>query len=367
MRAAAETRESMDHSILLAAIILLGAGVVMVYSASSISSMVKNQDGLYFVKKEMLAIVAGGLVMALMSNINYAKLRSLAYPLLAVTIVALIATLIPGIGIKKGGAARWIGHGALNFQPAELAKLAIVIYLAHSLSKKQEKIKTFSVGFLPHIIVPGVFIGLCLLQPDFGTAMLIGVISYFMLFVAGARLTYLLGGVVLASPAVYWLLASKEYRWKRVMVFLNPWKYQKDSGFQLVQSFIAFGAGGPFGAGLGNGKQKLFYLPEAHTDFILSVVAEEMGFIGVAAILLVFAFLIMKGMGVAMRQRDSFGMYLAAGITVMVGLGALINASVVMGLLPTKGLTLPFMSYGGSSIVVNLMALGILLNVSRNR
>ncbi|MBI5286193.1 MAG: cell division protein FtsW [Deltaproteobacteria bacterium] len=253
--------------------------------------------------------------------------------------------------------------GFFTFQPSEVAKLMLVIYLAYSLSQKVDRIKTFSIGFLPHIIISGLIILLILKEPDFGTAVVLGGITIFMMYIAGVRFTYLVTLFLITLPFIYLMITQVGYRMNRIMAFLNPWKDPEGGGFQIVQSLLAFGAGGIWGVGLGEGRQKLLYLPEAHSDFILSVVGEELGLLGVSTILILYLFFLICGIRIALKAGDLFGSYLALGITLLITLQAIVNTGVVMGLLPPKGLALPFISYGGTSLVVNMVGVGILLNI----
>jgi len=293
--------------------------------------------------------------------------RRLAYPMLAVTFVVLILVLIPGIGVSRGGARRWLMLPGFAFQPAEMAKLAVVLYLAHSMAKKEEMIRTFSVGVLPHLIVAGGVLGALLLEPDFGTALILTMLLYLMLFVGGARVHHLLATGLMALPVLIYAMLKAEYRLRRLMTFMDPWREASSSGFQVIQSLIAFGSGQLWGRGLGESRQKLFYLPEAHTDFVFSVIGEELGLLGALVVLALFGVIIARGLRLTSRIEEPFDQYLAFGLTVLLGLQALIHMGVVMGLMPTKGLVLPFISYGGSAMVINLMEAGILLGLSRRR
>ena len=253
------------------------------------------------------------------------------------------------------------------FQPAEMAKLAIVLYLAHSMARKADKIKTFSLGVLPHLIVGAGILGALLLEPDFGTALILAALLYLMLFVGGVRLSHLLVTGLMALPLLVYVMLTAEYRLRRLLTFMDPWREASSSGFQVVQSLIAFGSGQLWGRGLGESRQKLFYLPEAHTDFVFSVVGEELGLLGALVVLVLFGIIIARGLRLTAKIEEPFEQYLAFGLTVLLGLQALIHMGVVMGLMPTKGLVLPFISYGGSAMVINLMEAGILLGLSRRR
>jgi len=351
-----------DLSILLITLILVGFGIVMVYSASAILSADKFQDSFHFLKKQALFAAGGVLLMTLAIKIDYHLWQKLAYLILATSFGLLILVLF--IGTRAGGSTRWLYIGSLSFQPSEFAKLALVVFLSYFLTKKGEKIRTFQFGFLPTVLISGAMILLVIHQPDFGAALFLGIMVMLMLFVAGTRLSFILFGALTAAPIVYHLIMKVPYRLHRIMSYLNPWQDPKGISFQLVQSFVAFGAGGISGSGLGQGKQKLYFLPAPHTDFIFSVIGEEMGFIGAVIVLGLYLVLCVRGIRVSLGAPDEFGTFLGLGITSLISLQAIINMAVVLGLLPTKGLTLPFISYGGTSLVVSLVSVGILLNIS---
>jgi len=358
--------KSLTQSILLfGPLLLTGLGIIMIYSASSIFAAYKFNDGGYFMKKQFVFAVVGTLGLLLFMRIPYERLRCLAYPLWGLSAALLVCVLLPGIGTEIGGAVRWLRIGPLSFQPAEFAKLAVILLMAYSLSKKgRDKIKNFSIGVVPHLLLVVPLCALILAQPDFGTSALIAVLMFSMLCIGGVRLRYLAGLAAGAIAAAVPLVILRGYRLERLLTFLDPWERSSGSGFQIVQSFLAFGAGGLRGTGLGSGTQKLFYLPEPHTDFILAVIGEELGFVGVMAVVIVFVAIIVCGLRVAMHAHDLFGAYVALGIVMLVGIQSFINMAVVLGLLPTKGMPLPFISYGGTSLVMNLMAMGVLLNIS---
>lgn len=355
---------SCDIVILLMVVALTCFGVVMVYSASSVMAAKKYHDGFYFLKRQGLFALIGLSVMYGVMQVDYHVWRRLAVPVLIGCLVLMVLVLIPGIGGSAGGAARWIRLPGFSLQPSEMAKIALIIYMAYSLEKKQERVKFFSSGFLPYMVVLAVLLGLLLKQPDLGAALTLGFVAIIMLFAAGTRPTYIVSMFLLALPFLYFLVMNVDYRRRRILAFLNPWEDPSNSGFQIIQSWLAFGAGGLIGQGLGEGKQKLFYLPEAHTDFILSVVGEELGFIGVLLIASMFFLLVWRSIRVALGAEDTFGRFLAFGIAVLLGIEAFVNIAVVTGLLPTKGLALPFISYGGSSLLITLFSVGILLNIS---
>jgi cell division protein FtsW len=358
---------AVDKWMLLAVSGLLLVGVIMVLSTSYLYADERFADGTYFFRKQLIALGAGVVGLIACSLLSAPAYRRLAYPLLGITVLVLILVIIPGVGVLRGGARRWLMFAGFTFQPAELAKLALVIYLAHSLAKKEEKIKTFAVGVLPHMIVTGVCLGLLLLEPDFGTALILVMLLYSMLFIGGVRIFHLLATGLVALPALIYIMITAPYRLRRLVTFLDPWSDPQNTGFQVIQSLIAFGSGQFLGRGLGEGRQKLFYLPEAHTDFVFSVIGEEVGFLGALAVLVLFGVIVLRGLRLTGRIEEPFEQYLAFGVTVLLGLQALIHMGVVMGIMPAKGLVLPFISYGGSALVTNLMEAGILLSLSRRR
>ena len=358
---------AVDKWMLLAIVALLAVGLTMVLSTSYLYSQERYGDGTYFFRKQMIAMGAGALALIACAMIPSALYRKFAYPLLALSFIILSLVLVPGVGVNRGGARRWIMFPGFAFQPSELAKLALVFYLAHSMAKKEQMIRTFSVGVLPHLIVTGLFAGMLLLEPDFGTALMLTMLLYFMLFMGGARIHHLLATALMALPVLIYLMTKADYRIRRLMSFLDPWSDAAGSGFHVIQSLIAFGSGQIWGRGLGESRQKLFYLPEAHTDFVFSVIGEELGLLGALAVLALFGIIVARGLQLTAKIEEPFDQYLAFGLTVLLGLQALIHMGVVMGLMPTKGLVLPFISYGGSAMVINLMEAGILLGLSRRR
>lgn len=358
---------SFDRVLLWAVLALTALGLAMVYSASAVMAGQELGDSFHFLRRQLVSAGIGLAGMLAAMRWGYKRLELLAYPVLALALVALLLVLVPGVGAAVKGAQRWIRLGTFAFQPAELAKLAMVLYLARSLARKGEKIRDFSIGFVPHVIVAGLFALLLLAQPDFGSAATIFLLLCVMLFCAGARLSWFALSAVAALPLGWYLVFSEEYRRRRMTSFLDPWAHRNDEGWQLVNSLLTLGSGGVTGQGLGAGKQKLFYLPEAHTDFIVAVIGEELGFLGVLLVLGLFAVIVWRGVRAAYDAQDAFGAYLALGITALLGLQALVNLLVAMGLLPTKGLTLPFVSYGGTSLVLSLTAAGVLLAISGGR
>jgi cell division protein FtsW len=356
--------EGYDMIVLMMAVILTCFGVVMVYSASSVMAAKKFHDGFYFLKRQSLYALVGFGAMAVAMHIDYHIWKKWAVPLFFACFFMLLLVFVPGIGGTAKGASRWIRLPGFNFQPSELAKVALIVYMAYSLDKRQEKLRQFASGFFPYLMILGVFIVVLLKQHDMGAAMTMGTVAIVMLFAAGTRVQYILGMGLVALPGICYLVFTEAYRMRRITAFLDPWQDPTDAGFQIIQSWLALGTGGFLGQGLGEGKQKLFYLPEAHTDFILSVCGEELGFVGVIVIASMFLLLVQRSIRVAIAAEDNFGRFLAFGIAILIGMEAFINMAVVTGMLPTKGIALPFLSYGGSSLIISLCAIGVLLNVS---
>ncbi len=356
-----------DVFLLFPVLILTGIGVVMVYSASSHIAAVKFGDSAYFLKKQVIFALVGIGLMVLCRYLNYRLWRVLAYVVLAGAFVFLGAVYINGIGVSANGATRWLRIGGVSFQPSVLAEYALIVYLAYSLNKKKEYLDDFSVGFLPHVFVLGALAVLILTQPDFGSVVVFGLITWVMLFVGGTRLIHLFTSLIFLLPAAVYYMIKAEYRLSRLASFLDPWRFQHDGGYQIVHSFMAFGTGGIWGTGIGQGYQKLFYLPEPHTDFIFSVIGEELGLWGVSLILLLYMVLLWRGIVIARTMKDRFGALLALGLTAAISFQVIVNTGVAVGLLPTKGTTLPFLSYGGTSLVFNLAAVGVLMNIGHKR
>lgn len=356
-----------DRLILICTLVLMAFGLVMVYSASSVMAMNMKQyaDPEYFLKRQAVWAFAGLIGMVVMWRTDYRVLRRFTFPLIAICFVLLVLTLVPGIGAELNGARRWVRLGGLSFQPSEMTKLAMVIFMASSLSRRSDRLHDFGSGVVPYIVSTGVMLLLIALEPDLGTAAAIGAVVFAMLFVAGARPAHLLAIVLAAAPVLYLQLFHVGFRKKRLLMFFDPWSDPRGAGFQAIQSFLAFGSGGLTGLGLGEGRQKLLFLPEPHSDFIFSVVGEELGLVGALGLASLFALFTLLGLRLALRCEDGFGRLLAFGITLMIGLQALINMGVATGLFPNKGMPLPFISAGGSSVFIALVAVGILLSVSR--
>ncbi|MBC9783252.1 putative lipid II flippase FtsW [Heliobacterium chlorum] len=354
-----------DFTIFLAVILLLTFGIVMVMSASSVKAAYYYNDPFYFFKRQFMWALVGIAVMIAAMRFDYRKLARFSKPFLMVSLFLLVALFIPGVGKNIMGATRWLNLGPASFQPSELVKLAGVIYFAHNISKESHKLADFKKGLLPYLAIMGVIGLLILAQPDLGTAMAVCGTLFFMLYVGGAKKQHILGlgalGIVLIALAAI----LEPYRMRRITGFIDPWADPVGTGFQTLQSLFALGSGGLFGAGLGQSKQKYFYLPEQHTDFIFAILGEELGMIGAVCVILLFFVLVWRGIRVSVACPDAFGSILAMGLTVQVALQAIINMGVVSGLLPVTGITLPFLSYGGSSLVFTLSGIGLLLSISR--
>jgi cell division protein FtsW len=353
-----------DPVLLGAVLALTTLGVVMVYSASAVYAGARLGDGLWFVKRQLLGAALGLVALFFAMKVGYKRLEALAVPLVFLSLLLLVLVQVPGLGHAAGGARRWMRLGGFTFQPSELAKIALVLWLGRSLSRKQDRIALFSVGFLPHLVMLGAFALLLMLEPDFGTTVVLCAVTFGLLFVSGARITYLAAVIGGALPIAAFLVWHSRYRLQRVLTFLDPWKDPQGHGYQTVESLLGFGAGGATGVGLGESHQKLFFLPAAHTDFILSIVGEELGFAGVAAVLVLFGVIVWRGLKAAHAAPDSFGCYLAIGLTLLLSLEALVNAGMALSLLPTKGMALPFLSYGMSSVMSSCLSAGLILSVS---
>jgi cell division protein FtsW len=353
----------MDLVLAAAAIGLLGFGVVMVYSASIIEATTVFRNPQYFLIRQSIYATTGLAIILLVSRIDVHKLKPFTYPILGVVTLLMVLTVV-GFGRTGGGAARWLAVGPIHIQPSEMAKLALILWLAYSLEKKRERMKSFSIGMLPHFIMAGLLMLLCLKQPDFGGAVVLLFLTFALLFVAGARLGYLLGAAIVGVMFAAWAVRSSSYRWVRIIAWSNMGEHRQDLAYQPFQSVMSFGSGEVTGLGLGKGLQVL-YLPEAHTDFVSAIIGEELGFIGIVGLCGVFLLVVARGIRAALAAEDDYSSYIAFGISVLFGAQTLVNLAVSMAMLPTKGLTLPFISYGGSSLLVSSAAMGILLAISR--
>ena len=346
----------------LAALIL--AGIVMVFSSSAVHAQETYQDSFYLLKRHFAWVLLGTGLLIFARKFDYHKWEKLTLPIMAATFLLLLAVMVPALSKEVGGARRWLTIGGFSLQPSEIAKFTVILFIAKSMVKRVDKLKSFAYGYLPNLIVLGIFFLLILLQPDFGTAMIISIVAFLMLYVAGVQKKFLVYSVLAVIPFLVTAVMGAAYRTRRILSFLDPWADPSDTGFQAIQSFLAFGRGGIWGLGLGDSRQKLFYLPEAHTDFIFSVIGEELGIIGTLGIILLFSILIWRGFVIASQAKDLYGTHLAIGLTLLVGIQAFTNMGVAVGVLPTKGLTLPFISLGGSSMLITLLCMGVLLNIS---
>lgn len=346
-------------------IMLIAIGVVMIFSASSIYAWEKLGNSTYFLKRHLFYLFVGLLMALAAMSVDYRLLRKVARPLMLVSLFLLFILLIPGVSREIAGARRWYRFLGVSFQPAELAKIAVIIYMADFISRKENNITDFYRTFLPAMMVLGAFCLLVLAQPDLGTAVALLVIVFVMLLVAGVKMWHLGWVIMAAVPVLYLLILRVPYRRVRISAFLNPWADPKGAGFQIIQSQIALGSGGVFGVGLGRSMQKLFYLPAAHTDFIFSIIGEELGLLGAGLVILLFILFIFQAAKIAKSAVDSFGYFLGVGIITLIAFEAIVNIGVSIGCLPTKGLPLPFISYGGSSLVFDMVGVGLLLNISR--
>jgi cell division protein FtsW len=354
-----------DQTLFVATLLLVCLSVIMVYSASAVVAMERYQQPYLFLTKQLMWATLGMAVLWIVMRVDYQMYREpvFIWSALAVVSLCLIAVMFSP---PVNNARRWFGVGGLGVQPSELAKLAAIFFIADMLERRMQRINELGYGLLPIGIVVGALVGLILIEPDFGTAMTLAVIAAVMVFAAGLSYTYVLGTLLLALPLVTAVAMSAGYRRRRLLTFLNPWEDPLGDGFQIIQSLIAVGTGGVTGKGLMGGVQKLFYLPEPHTDFIFSVISEELGLIGATLVVICFCIITWRGLRVTMRAPDRFGAFLALGLTTMIAVQAFMNMSVVLSLMPTKGIPLPLVSFGGSSLLINLVGMGVLLNVSQH-
>jgi len=354
------------HSIIIPVLALIVIGAVMVYSSTALMSTGKYGNSFHYLWKHIFIVIIGFIAMVSLAKTDYHRLRVFVISLLLLSLVLLILVFVPGVGISAGGARRWLNLWLLTFQPSESVKITMVLFLAHYMDRNAHRMKNLYHGVIIPLCILFVFQAIMLPQPDFGAVINLGILTVALLIIGGASWRYIAGLVLLSLPMIYILIVSKPYRLDRLKVFLDPWQDPTGKGFQLVQSFLAFGRGGLTGVGIGDGKQKLFFLPELHTDFIFSLIGEELGLIGVFTVLGLFIWFFIKGVKIAMQTEDAFSYYLAMGLTLMIVNQALINFAVSIGIMPTKGLPLPFISYGGSSLLVNMAAVGILINIQKN-
>jgi cell division protein FtsW len=354
-----------DQTLFVATLLLVCLSVIMVYSASAVVAMERFQQPYLFLTKQLMWATLGIAVLWIVMRVDYKMYREpvFIWSALAIVTLCLIAVMFT---TPVNNARRWFGVGGLGIQPSELAKLAAIFFIADMLERRMQRINELGYGLVPIGIVVGALVGLILIEPDFGTAMTLAVIAAVMIFAAGLSYTYVFGTILLALPLVAAVAMSAGYRRRRLLTFMNPWEDPLGDGFQIIQSLIAVGTGGVTGKGLMGGVQKLFYLPEPHTDFIFSVISEELGLIGATLVVICFCVITWRGLRVTLSAPDRFGAFLALGLTTMVAVQAFMNMSVVLSLMPTKGIPLPLVSFGGSSLLINLVGMGVLLNVSQH-
>ncbi|HUU56005.1 MAG TPA: putative lipid II flippase FtsW [bacterium] len=357
-------RRSLVITLLVVSLVLAGAGILMVFSSSAAYAYVKHDgDSTYFLKRHVINLAVALVVGAFCAFVDYHFWERLAWPATAAAIALLAAALVFGVGSYAAPVHRWLKVGSLYLQPSELAKLATVLVLAKYIARRGQLESAYE-KWVPLGAVAVMFAAVAV-EPDFSMAFLIAVTAFVMLFLGGVKIRYMVGAGALVAPLLGIMISVQKYQVSRLMSYMDPWRYARGRGYQVIQSLIALGSGGILGKGLGASNQKLFYLPQAHTDFVYAILGEEFGFVGAAAVLLAFAVLIIAGFKTAARADDVFGRYLAAGLTTLVGLGAAVNLSVVTGLIPTTGIPLPFISYGGTSLVATFAAVGILISVAR--
>lgn len=354
-----------DYVIFYTVLILLGIGVIMVYSASAISAGVSFNDSYYFLKRQLIWVVVGLTAMIVTMHVNYHVWLKLAKPIILITIILLCLVLVPGLGKVVNGARRWLGSGSLYLQPSEVAKVSMVIFMSYYLAKYHQQVKSFRKGIVPALMMLGVVFGLILKEPDLGTALSVAGTVFILLFVAGAKVSHLFGIGITGVCGIVVAILAEPYRLKRLIAFHDPWADPLNTGYHIIQSLYALGSGGIFGVGLGRSREKFLYLPEPHTDFIFSIIGEELGLIGTMTVIFLFFLFAWRGLKVAMLANDMSGSFLATGITIMILLQAVMNMAVVTASMPVTGIPLPFLSFGGSALIFTLASVGILLNISR--
>ena len=351
--------------LLVVTTLLICIGIVMIYSSSSSYAYEKFQDSAYYLKRHMVHFIIGLIFSLFVMRLDHRKIKKITKPLIIISILSLALVFIPGVGHEAGGARRWIRFGPIGFQPSEFAGLFLIIYLADILERKQHCIKSFFYGFMPPFIISAFTVLLVLLQPDLGNAAIFFALLIIMFFVSGVNMSYFLPFIIAFVPALYFLIIKVPYRLRRIVGYLDPWGDAQGAGFQIVQSFLALGSGGIFGVGLGCSRQKLFYLPQGHTDFIFSIIGEELGLIGTLGIVILFSAFVWLGIRISLKAEDLFAKLLALGVTVSIGLKAIINIAVSTGAIPTKGLPLPFVSYGGTALIFNMVGVALLLSIAK--
>ncbi|MBI3317985.1 MAG: putative lipid II flippase FtsW [Candidatus Omnitrophica bacterium] len=356
---------SSRRGLLVVTALLVAVGVVMVYSTSAVYCQERYGDAAYFLKRHLVTLLVGLLLGAWVLTLDPQAIRKWVKPIMGISLLSLLLVLVPGLGYRVSGARRWFRIGWFSLQPSELAQPAAVLYMADLISRKRGQLESFFQGVLPILMVLGAAIVLILAEPDLGTALALGGVALLLLFIAGVKRKVLLTMLLASLPAVAALVALKPYRVRRILAYLNPWADPEGSGFQLIQSLVALGSGGLLGVGLGDSRQKLFYLPAAHTDFIFSVLGEELGLLGTTAVLLLLGLLVWYAIRVSLQASDPFAVFSGLGFSFLLALEGLVHVGVTSGAVPTKGLPFPFVSYGGTSLVMNLVMVAVLLNLSR--
>jgi cell division protein FtsW len=355
-------KKPFDFYFFVLVISLLAMGLIMVFSASSEAARVTQGNAYHFIQRQMIWAVIGLGAMFFMTNFHYKKLQRLALPILVMTLFLLVVVLFfPPVN----GARRWISLGFMGFQPSEVAKVAVVIFFAHALSMNYKKLKFFWKGLVPYLLVLAVIAGFLMLQPHFSAVVVIVIVGSIVLLIAGAKIWHFIGLGILATPVAIWAIVSEPYRMQRITAFIDPFKDKLGDGWQIIQSLYAIGSGGIFGLGLGRSRQKFLYIPEPHNDFIFSILAEELGLIGVTVVIGLFMMLVYRGIKIAMNAPDMFASLAAIGIISLVAVQVIINIAVVTSVMPVTGMPLPFFSYGGTTLLINMMAMGIMMNISR--
>ena len=358
-------RKKYDQCLFLGVIALTLFGLLMIYSSSSVWANFKFNDSFYYMKQQSLFLITGIILMIIISKINYKLYEKKANLILGVCLLLLILVLIPGIGSVRNGSRSWFGIGSFGIQPSEFAKLGIIIFTSRYLSKSNKFIKSYKKGVFPILLIMVLFFGLIMLQPDMGTSMVLAVSIISLLFISGVNMKFFYLSGILGLIGIIILILIAPYRMDRITSFINPWSDPLGTGFQIIQSLYAIGPGGLLGSGFLNSIQKHFYLPEPQTDFIFSIIAEEFGVLGAFFVVGLFSFILYRGVEIALNTKDSFAKYLAFGLIFQITFQTLMNLMVVIGLIPVTGVTLPFISYGGSSLLISLISMGILLNISR--
>lgn len=358
-------KKKLNISLFIAIIVLALFGLMMIYSASSIWAEYKFNDSFYYFKRQLIFIVIGIFIMYVVSKIDYRIYYEKSNKILLICFILLILVLIPGIGSVRNGSRSWFGIGSLGIQPSEAAKLALIIFTSKYLSKKNKFVKSYKDGVFPILGVVFLFFGLIMLQPDLGTGMILVMSIISLLFIAGVNMKFFIGGGIIGVIGVIILIIIAPYRMDRITSFIDPWKDPLGTGFQIIQSLYAIGPGGLLGTGYLNSIQKQFYLPEPQTDFIFSIIAEEFGIFGAIFVVGMFLFIIYKGLKIALNCNNLFGKYLAFGMIFQLSFQTMMNLMVVIGMIPVTGVTLPFLSYGGSSLLITMFSMGIILSISR--